>query len=52
MEASGRLQEPVFTGAVILLMDNCLCTFFANLEAPYPAEHSAASRCSLTTNCS
>jgi hypothetical protein len=38
-------------GVTIPPTDSHLCTFLATVEAPYPAEHSAACRYFLITNC-
>jgi len=42
-------KELFFRRVAIPLIDSCLCSFLATLQAPF--EHSAAGRCYFSTNC-
>jgi hypothetical protein len=43
--------EPFYSGAAMPLTDSRLYSFLATVEAPCPANHTAACRCFLSTNC-
>jgi len=48
LELQGCFTEPFFGSVTILFMDNQQCSFFVTDDL---FEHSAASRCFLSTNC-
>lgn len=49
-ELPDRFVEQYPEGVAVPLIDSCLCSFIATVQAPYPFEHSAACRCFLSAN--
>jgi hypothetical protein len=49
-ELPDGFMEPYFTGVAIPVVDSCLYSLLASVEAVYPLQCSAACRCFLSTN--
>ena len=49
-ELQDGFTEPFVRGAVMQLVDTCLCSFLSTVDVPYLVEHSAACRCFLSRN--
>lgn len=50
-ELQDGFTEQLLRGVATPILDNHPCSFLATVEDLYPAEHSAACRCFLSTNC-